>query len=257
MAEEYEVKTPEAVSIAYDVAGIGTRFIAAAIDTLVWIGLSVLIVLGCVGLALTSSIGKTIAIILGTTLLFLLFWGYFLIFETLWSGQTPGKRWVQIRVLKTSGYPIGLVDAVIRNLVRIVDWLPSLYSVGVLVMFLSPQSRRLGDYAAGTIVVKERKPAANEVLEGVTKGIQAAAVSQPPALGENDPDEREWALESLTPQDIRVAREYLDRASSLSPQVRQRLGNEIATHLADRIGARHALDPVRFLERVLYLRETE
>jgi len=81
--------------------------------------------------------------------------GYFMVFEILWNGQTPGKRLVGLRVIRESGYPIRPVDAVIRNLVRIVDWLPLVYGVGVLVMLLNQRSRRLGDFASGTIVVRE------------------------------------------------------------------------------------------------------
>src|SRR5690606_14075457 len=87
---------------------------------------------------------------------FLIFWGYYVLFEYLWNGQTPGKRLVKIRVARTDGNPAGFVEVVIRNLVRVVDFLPTGYGLGLLVMFFSPQARRLGDFAAGTLVVKER-----------------------------------------------------------------------------------------------------
>src|ERR1700730_210808 len=78
-----------------------------------------------------------------------------MLFEILWSGETPGKSLVGVRVIRENGYPIRPVDAVIRNLVRIVDWLPGIYGVGVLTMLLNQRSRRLGDFASGTIVVRE------------------------------------------------------------------------------------------------------
>src|SRR4029078_5649079 len=81
--------------------------------------------------------------------------GYYMVFEILWNGQTPGKRLVGVRVMRENGYPIRPVDAVIRNLVRIVDWLPATYGIGVLTMLLNKRSKRLGDFASGTIVVRE------------------------------------------------------------------------------------------------------
>src|ERR1700685_24494 len=82
--------------------------------------------------------------------------GYFAFFEIVWNGQTPGKRWTHLRVIKDSGQPIGAQDAVLRNLVRIVDALPTLYATGVIAFLTSPQNKRGGAYAAGTVVVHEK-----------------------------------------------------------------------------------------------------
>src|SRR5579862_4076140 len=82
-------------------------------------------------------------------------WGYYAIFEALWKGQTPGKRWAGIRVIKDSGRPINAFEAIARNLVRAVDFLPLFYGVGVITMLLNAKNRRLGDYVAGTLVVHE------------------------------------------------------------------------------------------------------
>ena len=84
------------------------------------------------------------------------YWGYYVFFEMLWNGQSPGKRWVGLRVIRTDGTPITLSEALIRNLVRIVDFLPATYGVGIITMFIDKQSRRLGDLAAGTLVVQDR-----------------------------------------------------------------------------------------------------
>ena len=86
---------------------------------------------------------------------FLVTAGYYILFEIIWSGQTPGKRLLGVRVMRENGYPIRPVDAVMRNLVRIVDWLPAYYAIGVVSMLLNKRSKRLGDFAAGTIVVRE------------------------------------------------------------------------------------------------------
>jgi uncharacterized RDD family membrane protein YckC len=89
-------------------------------------------------------------------ILFVLNWGYFVIFEMIWNGQSPGKRIAKLRVVRMDGSPIGFIESVIRNLIRFIDMIPSGYAVGIITMFLNRQSRRLGDLAAGTIVVKDR-----------------------------------------------------------------------------------------------------
>jgi uncharacterized RDD family membrane protein YckC len=254
--EDYRLNTPEAVDIVYDVAGIGTRFLAATLDALIWLVLLIVLVLGSLAIGVTGSIGQTVALVLFFSLFFILLWGYYIIFETLWSGQTPGKRLMKIRVIKTSGYPISFLDAVIRNLVRIADFLPSMYGIGVLTMFISPQARRLGDYAAGTIVVKERAPISLKDLE-----VTAARGRQPlpaaPLRGALHPDELQWNLRALTSQDREIIGAYLDRAPSLNLDARNRIGSDIASRLAGKIGARQPLDPIRFLERVTSLQDME
>src|SRR5205807_1730260 len=86
---------------------------------------------------------------------FCLYWGYFAVFGILWKGQTPGKRWAGIRVIKDTGRPINAFEAISRNLVRVVDYFPGFYGVGVLTMLLNAKHQRLGDFVAGTLVVHE------------------------------------------------------------------------------------------------------
>ena len=88
--------------------------------------------------------------------IFLLIWGYHIFFEFLWNGQTPGKRVAGIRVLTTRGEPVTFVHVLVRNLLRIVDFLPSSYMLGAVCILVTRRSQRLGDLAAGTIVVHER-----------------------------------------------------------------------------------------------------
>lgn len=247
MAEEFRLETPEAIEIAYDIAGIGTRFLAQLVDLIAIIGMVALVVVGIVLLATLGSLGQTVAVIILLLTSFLALFGYFTLYETFWTGQTPGKRALEIRVIKVGGYPIGFIDALIRNLVRAVDLLPGAYGVGIITMFISTQSRRLGDYAAGTIVVKERTAAFSELP--LTSPDTVVTGPVPPA-GENDPDELAWALHSLTSRDLIVLDEYLARAPSLPLEARTRIGVNIAAHIAARIGARDPLDPQAFLARV-------
>src|SRR5206468_713521 len=156
----------ERVSLEYGIAGIGSRGAAAMVDTAIQaIALIVALIafsaasagFGAVGgLGFGASVSRaTLLVGLFALAIFLVTSGYFLAFEILWNGQTPGKRLVGLRVIRETGYPIRPVDAVIRNLVRVVDWLPVGYGVGILTMLLNGRSRRLGDFAAGTIGVRE------------------------------------------------------------------------------------------------------
>jgi uncharacterized RDD family membrane protein YckC len=255
VASDYELDTPEAVRLDFEIAGIGTRFLAALLDLLVIIGLGIAI--GLLSLILYALGGpyQTVAEIVGVTLSFILFWGYYIISEAVTKGRSPGKAKMRIRVIKTTGYPEGFVAAVVRNLVRIVDFLPVLYGVGIVTMFINKNARRLGDLAAGTVVVKERKevlePSPSPTLSGVLPGMVT------PARGQVNPEEHDWALTKLTSDDILLVTHFLSRAPSLPSDATLRVGNQIAERLAATIGASPPLDPVRFLERVLCLGERE
>lgn len=246
---DYDLDTPEAVSIRYDTAGIGTRFLAAAIDFLIWIALAAMIVAGALSLSSFGIVARDTALILLSSLAFLILYGYYVIFETLWQGQTPGKRVLKIRVIRRDGHPIGFFEAFIRNVVRIVDFLPVLYGIGVITMFVSKESRRLGDYAAGTLVVREDPVK----IEDITDRRPSAQ----PALGAIDPDELRWDVHALRADDLALMRRFMERSPQLPPVARTEVGMALAERVANRIGARSPLDPTSFIDRVLYLREYE
>lgn len=167
--DEYSISTPENVTFGYGIAGLGSRFVAAIIDTLLTGALLLLLnILLVVSLRQVADASPTVsmaaedpgwAVGLGLALYallnFAILWGYYLIFELGWQGQTPGKRLAKIRVVRLDGGVPGFLEIAIRNLVRIVDFLPFAYALGFIVMFLSRETRRLGDYAAGTLVVYE------------------------------------------------------------------------------------------------------
>lgn len=249
--DQFNIDTPEAVGVGYDVAGIGSRFLAQVIDVVIIASGETLIAIGA--LALASIGANTLATILALTLSFVLIFGYFVLYEAFWSGQTPGKRGMNIRVLRTSGYPIGFMDSFIRNLVRWVDLLPMFYGVGIVVMFISSQSRRLGDYAAGTLVVREGTRISMAEID-VIAGHSAARPDHVAPAGAVDPDELQWNLDALMAGDLLLMRVYLDRVPSLESAARDRLGHEVAARIAARIGAREPFNPVAFLQRVLALK---
>lgn len=114
-------------------------------------------------------------------------------------------------------------------------------------MFISTESRRLGDYAAGTIVVREDPVTIEQIATG-------PPTTQPP-LGAVDPDEVGWDVRALLPDDLVVMRRFMDRSANLPGPARAEIGQALAERVAERIGARHPLDPTRFIERVLYIRE--
>lgn len=251
MLPDYNLDTPEAISIRYDIAGIGTRFLAAALDFLIWVILAVILIVGAIALGAFGVVGRDTALILLGSLAFLILYAYYIIFETLWQGQTPGKRALKIRVIRRSGHPIGFTDAFIRNVVRIVDSLPAFYGVGVITMFISEESRRLGDYAAGVIVVREDPVTIEEISRA-----PGPATAQP-ALGDVDPDELTWDVRALLPDDLMVMRRFMDRSADIPAPARAEIGHALADRVAERIGARSPLDPTRFIERVLYIRELD
>lgn len=157
MEERLDIGTPEGVVFGYQVAGIGSRFMAALADMIVLVLL--LLAFSC---AATVLINMPLGLegwmaVVPVLLSFALIWGYYIFFELAWNGQSPGKRWAGLRVIRSDGTPLTLVDSLIRNLVRFIDFLPLFYAVGLLTMFLNAQARRLGDYAAGTLVVREQR----------------------------------------------------------------------------------------------------
>ena len=167
MREEYTIETPENVSFGYEVAGIGNRFVGALIDALI-LGavLTLLGILTSVVLGITEGFANItlntnelswaggLVLAISTLVNFLLFWGYFAVFELVWNGQTPGKRVARTQVIRSDGSAVGFLGVAVRNLVRIVDFLPGGYLVDLVTMLLNRRARRLGDFAAGTLVVR-------------------------------------------------------------------------------------------------------
>jgi uncharacterized RDD family membrane protein YckC len=161
-SDQLSIDTPELVAIELPLAGIGSRFIALLVDYLIWGAGMVLVYfvayLLLPALYIFNRISAQWAEAIVIFVFFLFNWGYFTLFEAFWNGRTPGKRVARIRVIQRSGRSIGLVESMARNLVRYVDQLPFFYAVGVITMFVTRQHQRLGDLAAGTLVVREREP---------------------------------------------------------------------------------------------------
>lgn len=232
--QRLSVETPEHVSLDYELAGLGSRGLAAIADTAI---------LGLISIALVFVFGLLApgpgwgTEVLAILVFFSLFWGYFTFFELFQQGQTPGKRWMGIRVVHDTGHPLTFAGAAVRNLLRIADFLPPPYLIGGLMAALHPRAKRLGDLVAGTVVVRDRpepiegRPArtstgAGSPLEGGSEVLGSPVLSDP-----------EFAL----------LRSFRERAAELAPAVRARLAHQVASKLAGHL-PRGQADPGLALE---------
>jgi uncharacterized RDD family membrane protein YckC len=230
--EKLIIETPEQTSIEFPLAGIGSRFLAIAIDSLLQFSVLfalvlVFVLLGVgmsdVGLDRFANANVWLVAILIFVYFFLMY-GYFILFESIWNGQTPGKRLTHIRVIKDSGQPITAIDSFARNLLRLVDQLPFAYGVGVLCAWISPQSKRLGDYVAGTVVVHE-KP-----FETVAPQWNEPAPQ---------PATHQYGANRLTPEEFALVETFLSRRSALDAGVRY----DTAAGIVRRIEAKLIMPP--------------
>lgn len=215
------IETPENVEFQFDLAGGGSRFLAVLIDTVIQVSVAVPLVFA---LFFSSSLPalEGFAFILIGVLVFL--WnGYFVFFEILWHGQSPGKRIFGMRVVKDEGIPISALDSVVRNAVRVVDFLPMGYLVGALSVFLTSKHKRLGDFAAGTLVVKERMAISAEEME-----IRTAAMEREPTLKIEN-------LDRLEGDEIHFLRKFVGRSVRLDPEVREEIESNFAERLRSKV----------------------
>ncbi|MGH9942439.1 MAG: RDD family protein, partial [Pyrinomonadaceae bacterium] len=162
--ENLIIETPERVPLHFALASIGNRFLACAVDhalqvfaiILVWLMMSWMGDWDFYERQLADAPKWVVALLI--IALFLIWSGYFALFEWLWAGQTPGKRWLRLRVIREDGRPVTFWEAAARNLLRAFDMMPApFYSVGLLSVFLSGSDQRVGDFVAGTVVVRERE----------------------------------------------------------------------------------------------------
>jgi uncharacterized RDD family membrane protein YckC len=210
----HEVVTTEKVPFTYRVAGMGSRFLAWLVDALIWVGLAGI----GVGLMTALEIGRGgVGAAVLFVWMFVLRWGYFLTFEWLWQGQTPGKRLVGIRVIDWGGTAVSFEQSAVRNIVRLVDGLP-FYGVGFVVAAGNRQHRRLGDLAAGTLVVHVERGArpVTALAEPRTEADRARLALLRQRLDRLDREQKQALLDlCLRREQLRVAeRARLFRAAA-------------------------------------------
>jgi uncharacterized RDD family membrane protein YckC len=219
------VVTPEAVALVVDTAGLGSRMIALLVDSA--IQAAVVIALAII---FANTGQSTVAGVFLVITVFLIVWGYFPFFEILWSGRTPGKRTQHLRVIRTDGQPAGAGPILVRNLIRIADFLPGFYAIGSIAILLTRRHQRLGDLAAATMVVRERaapEPAPLDVGFAVDRRVDTAGITQ---------------------RDYVVVRDFLQRRTSFEPSARAALARDIATPLRDKVGDDYSTHDEAFLE---------
>ena len=246
------VSTPERVSFDYQVAGLGTRAIAQLLDLLILI--CVLIAVFIVA-SVASVLGTGTAILILAIGAFVVIFGYFWLSEALWSGQTIGKKAFRLRAVGDRGEPLTFVQAAIRNIVRIIDFLPYGYGVGLIVLFAHGKGKRLGDLAAGTIVVKDSDYVWLWQLQGARPTSPPGAASPPPeTYAAASP--AELTLRRLDPELRRFVSSYARRRHELSLEVRVQLASQVQQSLRSAVpdlfaqsGPLAALDHLADLER--------
>lgn len=228
MSRQVILTTAEGIELEYTLAGVGSRFLALFVDTMLQ-GLLILAIVIIGSLFAKSlkdlyldqmNIWLIAAVII---VIFLILEGYYIIFETSWNGSTPGKRAAGLRVIRDDGFPLDFRGAVLRNVMRVIDFLPALYGVGVLCIFFNRQHRRLGDMVAGTLVVRERE---DDAKAPVDTGFTWQTAATVPAV-EGDP----LPLELLTPQHIELAETFLRRRQQLPLDVRQNMAIDVARRI--------------------------
>jgi uncharacterized RDD family membrane protein YckC len=241
-SDQLNIDTPELVDIEMPLAGIGSRFIALLIDTLIWIaGFLVLLILFAVVMAsfkTSPAISERFATVLIVSCVFLLNLGYFVLFEAFWNGRTPGKRVARIRVIQRSGRAIGLFESMARNLVRYVDMQPfPVYAVGVISMFATRQHQRLGDLAAGTLVVRDREqeaPMWGDSARTFTAQIFPQSVHAPePHMAFSLPA---TGIAKLSSTDLEVLEGFFARRLDMPLPTRQALAKRIAAAIQAKSG---------------------
>jgi uncharacterized RDD family membrane protein YckC len=222
--ERLRIDTPEQIALELPLAGIGSRFLAVAIDTVLQ---AALYLAGVLTLIVGPRIGGGLPALLqlmgpalGILFTFCVYWGYFAFFEIIWSGRTPGKRIAHIRVIKESGRPINVYESIGRNLLRAIDFLPVMYGLGVVVMMLNRHSGRIGDFVAGTVVV----------YDTATDGLAPDWRATPGNVAPNA------LMTRVTAEELRLIETYLQRRFDLDPLVRDAMAEQIAGRITEKTG---------------------
>jgi len=234
---EYEdrvrISTPEGVDVELTLAGIGSRFIAAIMDLLVQ---GAVVLAAAIILGVTAGNASSAAVAVFTIVFFLVFFGYDVLFEVRSRGRTLGKRWTGLRVVRTGGSPVTFVPSCVRNVMRIVDVLPAMYAIGMLSIFVTRSNQRLGDLAAGTLIVRERPGG----LRYVSTPFPTSTVD---AVG--------WDVSAVSASDIGTVRQFLARREELELGARDDLANDLERRLRPLVaGAPEGLGAEDFLERL-------
>jgi uncharacterized RDD family membrane protein YckC len=207
--------TPEGVVLELVLAGLGSRFLARLLDTLIQGGIIIALALGLGSVGSPGWLeGVTIVLI------FLVIFAYDVALETLNHGRTIGKAAAGIRVVGRAGEPVRFLSSSIRNVVRLLDFLPFAYLIGTISIIATKQNQRLGDLAGGTLVTRDRFP-------GLTR--PPAPITVPAA------DIATWDVSAISPEELQAVRLFLDRRLELGPAARNYFAVDLAQRLAPKV----------------------
>jgi uncharacterized RDD family membrane protein YckC len=227
-ADRIDINTPEGVDLEVELGGLGSRFVAELLDYALK-G----VVLGALAIVLFA-IGSGVPAAVFLVLVFGIWFGYDVLFEVLANGQTPGKKATGLRVVRTGGQPVGFVTSSIRNIIRIVDGPLTSYIAGIVSIVASKRNQRLGDMAAGTLVVRE------------SKATRAAPATRAPAA-----PPPQWDVSAITQEELAAVRQYLERRWSIEPEARHKLAWQLAEGLRTKVaGAPPELQGESLLEQI-------
>jgi uncharacterized RDD family membrane protein YckC len=243
-SDKLTIETPEQVHLEFVLADIGSRFMAIFADTVIQVVLYLALVIvdrtvlpDRIFPEWSQAQAWVVAVVI--FIYFCIYWGYYAAFEALWNGQTPGKRWAGIRVIKETGRAINAFEAITRNLVRIIDFIPGIYAVGIVTMLLNSKNRRLGDFAAGTLVVHDKKSKETDLLFNTAEKKGDFAAHQVGRLG--------------IPE-IELIETFLARRLDIPPEVRMQSASRIADMIWIKLGNNPNMRPAQpetFLEGVV------
>jgi uncharacterized RDD family membrane protein YckC len=229
--DEVRIETPEQIDMGLELAGLGTRFVAQLFDWVIKVLVTFFLVLAGVlaaslaGLTVQMDHLSPIALAVLVGVLFVLWFGFDLLYEATRNGQTPGKRMAGIRVIREGGAAVTFQAAAVRNLLGLADLLPGFYVLGAVIILFTPKRQRLGDLAAGTIVVRERVLAAPAETEAAVQEFAS-------------PDYAFTArhLAACVPNDRHVLRSFLRRQDKMAPAARDRLACRLAATFVEKTG---------------------
>lgn len=243
---EYEdrltISTPEGVELSMTLAGAGSRFVAALVDLTIQFVLQGAII---VAVVLVGG-GGAVAVAIWAILSFVVVFGYDVFFEVLNSGRTPGKQLNGLRVVRLGGYPVGFLTSAVRNILRVIDFLPGAYLLGATVILATTKNQRLGDIVAGTLVVRQRPGRATRL---------PAATAVP--LGEADESYRAWNTSMISAEEFAAVAQFLARREAIDYEARRRLAETLAARLRPKVtGVPEGLPAERFLSALAAIRRT-
>jgi uncharacterized RDD family membrane protein YckC len=211
------IATPEGVALELILAGLGSRFLARLLDTVIQFGVILALGFG-LGISGSQHPGWVQAIVI--VLIFLTVFAYDIAFETLNHGRTIGKQAAGIRVVGQTGEPVRFLSSAVRNIARILDFLPLLYLIGTISIIATARDQRVGDLAAGTLVMRDRFPGMARAAAPIT--VSPAAVTT-------------WDVSAVNPAEIQAVRQFLDRRLDLTPPARNYFAADLANRLAPRV----------------------